>query len=213
MFLFNFLIFLGGLTVFGAAIWIHVDAASFNEILTAQNVDAPTSLFDFIYLVMVVGAVTCIIGFFGCYGAMKESKFFLIAFFVSMVCIFIAQVVGGILAFTNIPAAKDLALKSMTQYGSNPVLSDAWDSVQSLLDCCGVNGIDDWVVQLNSTSPQYYNESISTCPTQSADDIGCLDAITKEGQILGAIALAFLVVELLAITFSFCLYRHLDHKY
>jgi len=213
MFLFNFLIFLGGLTIFGASIWIHVDAASFKEILTSQDVNAPSSIFDFIYLMMVIGAVTCIIGFCGCYGAMAESKCFLIAFFVSLMCIFIAQIVGGILAFTNIPAAKNIAMESMTQYGQNQVLSEAWDSVQSLLDCCGVNGITDWSDALNSTTSPDYIEATSTCPTNSTADIGCLTAIGKEGDILGAIALSFLVLELLAIIFSFCLYRHLDNKY
>lgn len=211
MFLFNFLIFLGGLTIFGAAIWIHVDAASFKEILTAQDVNAPASMFDFIYLMMVVGGVTCVIGFLGCYGAMAESKCFLIAFLISMVCIFVVQLVGGILAFTNIPAATDLALQSMTKYGQDPVLTEAWDSVQNLLDCCGVSGISDWSDALNGTA--FYNDSISTCPTRTAADVGCLDAIIKEGDILGAISLSFLVLELMAIIFSFCLYRHLDNKY
>ena len=65
------------MTIFGAAIYIHVDAESFKQILTSQDVTAPSHIFDFVYLMMVVGGVTCVIGFLGCYGAMAENKCFL----------------------------------------------------------------------------------------------------------------------------------------
>ena len=59
-----------------------------------------------------------------------------------------------------------------------------------------MDGLGDWATALGAKTTAY-NQSISTCPSvmSGGEDIGCLDAITKEGNILGAIALAFLVLE------------------
>lgn len=64
---------LGGLTLLGIGIWVKVDGDSFEKIL---GVAAPQMmlLLHVGYLCITVGSILFIMGFLGCWGAVKESR-------------------------------------------------------------------------------------------------------------------------------------------
>lgn len=64
---------LGGAAVLGIGIWVKVDGNSFMKILGTA---APqlTQLSNVGYLCIGVGCFLLLMGFLGCWGAMKESK-------------------------------------------------------------------------------------------------------------------------------------------
>ncbi|OCT59330.1 hypothetical protein XELAEV_18000751mg [Xenopus laevis] len=73
MFVFNGIIFLGGVAVLGIGIWVKVDGGSFLQILGS----AAPQLMQVVnvgYLCMAVGGFLILMGFLGCCGAVKESR-------------------------------------------------------------------------------------------------------------------------------------------
>ncbi|OCT56754.1 hypothetical protein XELAEV_18004439mg [Xenopus laevis] len=73
MFVFNGIIFLGGVAVLGIGIWVKVDGGSFLQILGS----AAPQLMQVVnvgYLCIAVGGFLILIGFLGCCGAIKESR-------------------------------------------------------------------------------------------------------------------------------------------
>lgn len=68
---------LGGLAVLGIGIWVKIDGNSFVKILGAA---APQlmQLINVGYLCIAVGCFLLLMGFMGCWGAVKESRCLLI---------------------------------------------------------------------------------------------------------------------------------------
>ena len=70
-----------GLTVFGLGIWVLVDKPSFLTLFEeAKSVSGTADSFNVeiyssaAYILLMVSLLVVLISFFGCFGAMKESK-------------------------------------------------------------------------------------------------------------------------------------------
>jgi len=149
VFFFNFLVFLGGAAVLGVGIWIAVDAGAIAHIsaIIGANMYKTAA-----YLLIAAGAVVLILGFLGCCGAIKESKCMLGTFFALLFLIFLIMLVGGILAIVYKNTVIDMMKTEMKtsiekKYGvnvdtdaGNKAVTDGWDSLQTLLKCCGIAG-------------------------------------------------------------------------
>lgn len=165
LFLTNFLVFVLGIVTLGFGIWVVIDKPSFLDLFTdAQNVltdnNIDTSAFDLgIYagaptLLIIVAVIVTLIAFFGCFGAIKESKCLLITYFVIILAIFIAFIVGAVLVFQGKleTEIKKPLLDSIKFYNDQPAVDDpkgvsfknVWNTVQQELRCCGVNDVADW---------------------------------------------------------------------
>jgi len=170
LFLTNLLIFVLGLVTLGFGIWVVVDKPSFLDLFTeAQdainaNTDINTDSFDLgIYagapiLLIVVAVLVSIIAFFGCFGAMKESKCLLITYFIIVLSIFIAFIVGAVLVYQGglDDQVKQPLIDSMQYYKDQPTekvdisFKAIWNTVQEELRCCGVNNVTDWTLAINA---------------------------------------------------------------
>uniref|UniRef100_A0A8C6FLF0 Tetraspanin n=1 Tax=Moschus moschiferus TaxID=68415 RepID=A0A8C6FLF0_MOSMO len=122
LFLFNLLFFVLGAVILGFGIWILVDKNSFISILQTSS----TSFKVAAYVFISVGALTMLMGFLGCLGAVNEVR-----------CLLgmLKQEMGSIVT------------KLIHNYtdGSGDNLQEAWDYVQAQVKCCG------WVSFLNWT--------------------------------------------------------------
>ncbi|XP_061062461.1 tetraspanin-8 isoform X3 [Eubalaena glacialis] len=98
MFIFNFVSWLCGASILAVAIWLRVGKDG-REILSPG--DATINPYIAVNILIVVGAIIMILGFLGCFGAMKENQFMLVLFFVGLILILLLQVVAGILGATN----------------------------------------------------------------------------------------------------------------
>jgi len=162
LFITNFLIFILGTAVFGLGIWVVVDEPSFLDLFHQAseqldgadefNVEIYTSA---AYILLVVSALVVIISFFGCCGAIKESKCMLGTYFTLILAMFIVMVVGAVLGYSGDldKAIKDPLKTALLKYKDDATTESnaglfaykqAWNTVQQELKCCGVDDVTDW---------------------------------------------------------------------
>jgi len=162
LFLTNFLIFLLGVAVLGCGIWVLVDKPNFLSLFEQAESMVPSleGKFDIslytsaAYIIIVVAAIVSIVAFFGCFGAVKESKCMLGTYFVLILATFIVMVVGAVLGYTGSieETLKDPLKEALGQYRDDPGQDEAqdaykkvWNEVQKELKCCGVENAQDWI--------------------------------------------------------------------
>uniref|UniRef100_F6QCC9 CD82 antigen n=1 Tax=Bos taurus TaxID=9913 RepID=F6QCC9_BOVIN len=161
LFLFNLLFFVLGAVILGFGMWILVDKNSFISILQTSS----TSFKVAAYVFISVGALTMLMGFLGCLGAVKEVRCLLGMYFAFLLLILIAQVTAGVFFYFNMGQLKQemgsIVTKLIHNYtdGSGDNLQEAWDYVQAQVKCCG------WVSYLNWTeNTELMNRTSITFP-------------------------------------------------
>jgi len=165
LFFTNFLVFVLGLVTLGFGIWVLVDKPSFldlfssaQDILNEHDIGDTSSFEIGVYagapiILIVVAVLTSLIAFFGCCGAVKENKCMLITYFIILLAIFIACIVGAV--FVNQGKFEDEIKKplndAVVKYNDSPAddSKDAafkaiFNEVQAELRCCGVEQAADW---------------------------------------------------------------------
>jgi len=185
LFITNFLVFILGITVFGAGIWVLVDKPSFLNLFNqAQEVSGLNDDFNIeiytsaAYTLLIVSLIIVVLSFFGCCGAIKQSKCMLGTYFTLILAMFIAMVVGAVLAYSgNLEETIKNPLKNaLTYYNDNPsqeqdiAYKNVWNEVQKELKCCGVDSVADWQ---DGTSHDWQ-------PSDANKPIGCCE-IFKNG--------------------------------
>ncbi|KAL1007756.1 hypothetical protein UPYG_G00091220 [Umbra pygmaea] len=206
LFLFNFIFFLFGAFIIGFGLWVLLDRQSFMAILQESS----TALKISAYILIGVGALSMLMGFLGCLGAIYEIRCLL-----------------GLLNEEMSVIVKEV----LTKYpDKNSTTEQAWDFIQRTMECCGWNGRMDWngnAVIVNSSRLLFpcscQNVSLANgnssnsgfCDAHSADwpvyDMGCSSKVeswllANVGMILG-VCLGVAVIELLGMILSIGLCR------
>lgn len=165
-------------------------------------------------LLIAVGVIIFFIAFFGCCGAYKENRTCVLIFAGLLVIIFILEIAGGIAGFVLRGKVKDSVEKYMKKNIDKNVT--AWDKVQEDFKCCGIHNASDWNqlpkscclsptagCKLNQTNTYYHD--------------GCLDKFTnwveKHVYQIGAVGIAFAVIQIIGIFFACCLARAIKKEY
>ncbi|XP_074257443.1 CD82 antigen [Saimiri boliviensis] len=146
LFLFNLIFFILGAVILGFGVWILADKTSFISVLQTSS----NSLKMGAYIFIGVGAVTVLMGFLGCIGAVNEVRCLLGLYFAFLLLILIAQVTAGTLFYFNVGKLKQemggIVIKLIRDYNSSreDSLQDAWDYVQAQVKCCGWASFYNW---------------------------------------------------------------------
>lgn len=155
---FNVIFFLVGIALLAVGIWVIVQPYQL-EIL--EILDNPL-IKNSAYLIIAIGSFIIVVAGLGCCGACMNSKCMLVIYFIIILLIFVAQLVGCalVIAFrSDVDAFVTNQLSStMSSYmgeSANDTVSTAWNAIQILLECCGTNGYEDWATSpwVNDTSP------------------------------------------------------------
>ncbi|XP_056134659.1 CD82 antigen-like [Lampris incognitus] len=229
LFLFNVIFFLFGAVIMGIGLWLLLDNQSFITVLQYSSMGLKVAS----YVLIGVGALSMLMGFLGCLGAIYEIRCLLGLYFTCLLLTLIAQVTTGAIIYFQ----KDLVNQEMSNIvtivldnypGKNTTTEQAWDFIQRTMECCGWTGRLDWnsnMVIVNSSQLLFpcscQNISMATgnfsdsgfCEAQTPDwpvyDMGCSASVegwllTNLGGILG-ICLGVAVIELLGMILSICL--------
>ncbi|KAM4678432.1 tetraspanin-8 isoform 1-T2 [Discoglossus pictus] len=219
MFIFNFLFWLCGCIILGVSIWLRVSKDA-QKSLDIQD----SGLLVAIDVMIAVGSIIMVLGFFGCCGAIKESKCLLLLFFIGIFLILALQVTAGILGIVYKPQIEEQINSTSQQFlplsGQSKEFIESFDIVQQENKCCGlVKGYPDW----NNAVPK---SCICTSPVSSSDcvqNLGksyykqtCSTAISnvlkKHLVIIIGIAFGLALVELFGLGFSMTLYCQIKKK-
>jgi len=178
LFITNFLVFILGIAVFGLGIWVLVDKPSFMNLFdqASDQLGGTSDKFDITlytsaaYILLVVAALVVIISFFGCCGAIKESKCMLGTYFTLILAMFIVMVVGAVLGYSgNIEEIiKKPLMEAMKPYDDQSTETgkeayrNVWNEVQAELRCCGVDDAADWKIDEHNF-PTDFNKPEGCC--------------------------------------------------
>uniref|UniRef100_A0A3B4UAV9 Tetraspanin n=1 Tax=Seriola dumerili TaxID=41447 RepID=A0A3B4UAV9_SERDU len=141
LFAFNFLFFVGGITIL--CLFTHIQRNQADYRITDEIVPA-------INLLVIVGGVTLIFGFLGCCGAIRENRCLLALFFLGLLSMFVMLLaVGALGAITRTEAAQELAKERMRHVlplSEQPRdVRESFQEVQKNGFCCGLFvGYVDW---------------------------------------------------------------------
>lgn len=206
LFLFNFLIVVCGIILIAVGALILVNEGKGIAAFTEYSVGG---------FAVAVGVIIFLIAFFGCCGAIKEDSCMLTTYAVILVTLFILQAVLGALAFValrdnngeidrTVQRAVQKVFDGYVNDPNNQSKKNVVDNIQKSFKCCGVTGYEYW-----SSTGLGVPDSCCNGPCFSIESYygtGCtqgfINTVTSHIKVVGGVAIAFAVVELLGAVFA-----------
>ncbi|KAG8188578.1 hypothetical protein JTE90_007184 [Oedothorax gibbosus] len=205
--IFNLLIWALGAALTGLGVWIRVDKDFWN---IQTNLDM-TQFEKASYVLIAAGVVIMIVGFIGCYGAIMSQICLLVLFSIIVAIIIVLEIAVIAIVFTvtaskeNQEKVKLKAITALHEMMDNEKKRYFIDLVQSKLECCGVNG------------PQDYSDGVKpiaipgSCRDENSKvrEKGCYDALIEyfkgKAALCGGIAVLVFLLQIGALVFTGCL--------
>ena len=88
-FAFNLLIWILGIVVLGVGIWSHGEAGTWKSLIDLDSVGQAANL------LIAAGVIVALLGFLGCWGAIKKVRPLLIVYSVIVILVFILEIAAG----------------------------------------------------------------------------------------------------------------------
>ncbi|XP_048773380.2 tetraspanin-9-like isoform X2 [Ostrea edulis] len=246
----NLIFLLLGIGLLAAGVLVKVNAVS-SDVTPALN-EVSVAGFDLgdlannlSILFIVVGAFIVVVSGLGLVGACCEVRCMLVVYAILVLILLIMKIAAVVLWFQmrnefneELKAVMKKSLDSSfinDTLDSSNAISNAWNYVFLLIDCCGINGTENefedtpWCNSVNSTCHDINAKIPRTCCTgvddsnylnadavcyqqaKSYNTKGCFEAvkdlISSYGTAFIAISICIIVVELLAVVFAFVICR------
>jgi len=216
LFAFNFVFFLAGLALIIAGAVVQTKLNTYNAFFGG-------TFGSVAILLIVVGCIIFVIGFFGCCGAVKENYCMVMTFGVLLSIIFIIEIAAGIAGFVMRNQLEEIVnkdlKKSLAEYNTSTEVAIAWDKTQDTFKCCGVTSKADWAPYFKGDPP--YPESCckdnDCAKNKTPYSDPCMTAIKDwiESNIyaVAGVGIGLAFVQIVGVIFACCLARSIKKEY
>lgn len=226
MHMFTFFYWLSGVALVTTGAWTLMFENEYSVLLGS-------SWFLIIVGLMIgTGGLIMIVCLCGCYGVVKEHRYFLVSFLIMVTLIFIIQCSIGAVAFIHRAQIEDdldkTTIDRMNEYGSVDAVKESFDLLQQRHKCCGGLSYASWNTTLWKQMPNNENLSVpeSCCKTMTPFcgkrdhpsniyHLGCISKLSEYFRehvfILGMISVLLSSFQLIGILLSSCMVRLVDY--
>ncbi|XP_074853958.1 CD151 antigen [Carettochelys insculpta] len=228
LFIFNFFFWLAGGAVMAVGIWTLAEKSDYISLLSSNTYMATT------YILVVAGIIVMITGILGCCATFKERRNLLRVYFILLLCIFLLEIIAGILAYIYYQQLsmelkqnlKEIMTQKYRKAGEEGVTS-AVDKLQQEFKCCGSSNATDWSesIWIKSADAEHRKFPDSCCktitegcgkrdhPSNIYKEGGCItkleNFIQEHLKIIGAVGIGIACVQIFGMIFTCCLYKSL----
>ncbi|KAF2358595.1 Tetraspanin/Peripherin [Trinorchestia longiramus] len=170
LFVLNFIVFVLGVGVVVLASLILSNSNDFKVLLS-------DGVFTLPIVLLILGLIVMLIGFFGCFGAMRESPCLLYTYATIVLVLLIAQIAVAIYLLVEKDELRGFVGDSMVKvfdgYGRDDTdLTNSIDASQQTLKCCGVNNYTDWYSGVINSGAVFVNSVPMSC-CKLLNNTGC----------------------------------------
>ncbi|MGH0164781.1 UNVERIFIED_CONTAM: hypothetical protein FKN15_053310 [Acipenser sinensis] len=145
LFSFNFFFWLAGGAVMAVGVWTLVEKSDYISLLSS-GIYAATA-----YILVIAGAIVMVTGILGCCATFKEQRQLLRVYFVLLLCIFLLEILAGILAYIYYQQLNDELKQNLRETMTSKYkrvgeerVTEAVNKLQQEFKCCGSNNSRDW---------------------------------------------------------------------
>ncbi|XP_062855971.1 tetraspanin-7 [Trichomycterus rosablanca] len=215
-----------GVILLAVGVWGKVSLEAYLSLASEKSTNAP-------YVLIGTGAIIVIFGLFGCFATCRGSPWMLKLYAMFLTLVFLAELIAGISGFVfrhEIKAVlKDAYWNAERTYNSTGGKSQAVDSIQISLKCCGVYNYTSW------TETDYFKQNgipTSCCMSQDnctpenlknitlADKVvyhqGCFSLVTTVMEanlgIIAGISFGIAFFQLIGVFLACCLSRYITNN-
>lgn len=229
LFLFNILFWLAGGTVLGVGVWTLVEKSDYISLLNSSLYSASA------YILIAAGLIVIVTGIIGCCATLKEMKSLLIVYLVLLLCIFLLEVIAGVLAYVTYQELDEelrqnlkVTMQQKYQQQGEGSITQAVDRLQQEFKCCGSHNSTDWrdsVWIQNGDGQRFVPDSCCKTPSDLCGhrdhpsniyktEGGCImkleEFILSQLYILGAVGIGIAFLQLVGMMLTCCLYHNLQ---
>ncbi|KAL6480123.1 hypothetical protein MHYP_G00111560 [Metynnis hypsauchen] len=215
-----------GVILLAVGVWGKVSLESYVSLASDTSTNAP-------YVLIGTGAIIVIFGLFGCFATCRGSPWMLKLYAMFLILVFLAELVAGISGFVfrhEIKAElKDAYWKAEKNYNTTDSRSQAVDSIQRTLKCCGVHNYTSWA------ETEYFKQNgippsccmpLADCSPENLRDLrlagtvvykqGCFSLVTTMLEanlgIIAGISFGIAFFQLIGVFLACCLSRYITNN-
>uniref|UniRef100_A0A8D3C6V9 Tetraspanin n=1 Tax=Scophthalmus maximus TaxID=52904 RepID=A0A8D3C6V9_SCOMX len=220
---------LAGGVVMAVGIWTLLEKSDYISLLSSKTYAASA------YILVLAGAIVMVTGVLGCCATFKEQRRLLRVYFVLLLCIFLLEILAGVLAYIYYQQLNEELKQNLRdtmiqkyQQKSHEHITRAVDKLQQEFKCCGSNSSADWASSIWIRSRDSDNREVPDSCCKSPTELcgrrshpsniykvegGCISQLEKfildHLKIIGAVGVGIACVQIIGMVFTCCLYRSL----
>ncbi|XP_029463265.1 tetraspanin-6 isoform X2 [Rhinatrema bivittatum] len=190
--IYTFIFWFTGVILLAVGVWGKVSLEVYFALLNEQATNVP-------FVLIGTGAVMVLLGTFGCFATCRGSTWMLKLYAMFLSVIFLIELVAAIVGFVFRHEIKSSFKKNYEQAQNNykgppDVSSQAVDTIQRTLHCCGVTNFTDWA------SSSYFKENglpMSCCKFENCTQAELKNMTEAQGKVFnqGCFAIGTSVME------------------
>ncbi|XP_037624704.1 CD151 antigen isoform X2 [Sebastes umbrosus] len=228
LFLFNILFWLAGGVVLAVGVWTLVEKSDYISLLNSSFYSASA------YILIAAGVIVIVTGIIGCCATLKEMKCLLTVYLVLLLCIFLLEIIAGVLAFITYQELDEelrqnlkVTMQQKYQQPGEESVTQAVDKLQQEFKCCGSHNSSDWSDCVWIQAAENERLVPDSCCKSPGDlcgrrdhpsniykvEGGCImkleEFILSQLYILGAVGIGIAFLQLVGMMFTCCLYQNL----